>query len=426
MMNTAPILQEISQQLRPDARIWVAYSGGLDSTVLLHILSQSSLVPHVRAIHINHQLSEMADDWEHHCIVTAHAFGVPCDIEKVDIINAGRGVEHAAREARYSAFEKTLAKGDIILFAHHCADLAETVLFRLMRGAGLKGLAGMQAKRRLGQGELFRPLLNESRLDLLDYAQTHLLHWVEDDSNQNTDFDRNFLRHHIFPKLQERWPDAKQKIARSSQWLDEADGLLSEYAEEDLSACSREKARFGERIALEIFSQYSKQRQKNIVRFWCDQLGHTLPDAAQLEQIDTVLLAKEDAQPCLAWGRCELRRYQNHLYLVSAVSNTLTQETIQCRPNESITLPDGSNLTVECDALEGRMFTVRFRSEGLRCQPKGRDHSQTLKKLLQEYRVEPWLRDRVPLVYCGEDLLGVGDVFLCEGDCAYDIGVRWE
>ncbi len=413
-MDTAPILQEIRQQMRPDTRIWVAYSGGLDSTTLLHILSQSSLSDRTRAIHVNHQLSPMADDWEHHCVVSAHSFGIPCDIEKVEVAKAGRGVEHAARQARYDVFEKYLGDGDIILFAHHLADLSETVLFRLMRGAGLKGLAAMQNMRALGKGQLFRPLLHQSRIDLLHYAQAHHLHWVEDDSNQNTDFDRNYLRHRIFPALEERWPDAKQKIARSSLWLGEADALLSEYGSDDLITCKRQVARFGERIELEPFLSFSGRRQKNIIRTWCDLLGYSLPDAAQLDQLDSVLQAKEDARPCLSWGSYELRRYQSYVYLVDAVDTHRTEEELQCRTNETVLLPDGSRLTLHSEENNDSVFTIRFRSEGIRCKPQGREHSQTLKKLLQEYRIEPWLRDRVPLVYAGDELVAVGDFFKCD------------
>lgn len=431
-MNLEGILQEITEQLRPNAKLWVAYSGGMDSTVLLHMLTQSSLSSRVGAIHVNHQISPFAGEWAEHCVKVAQAFGTSCTVKAVQVVNTGKGVESGAREERYAVFQKLMGQGDVILFAHHKNDAVETLVFRLMRGAGLKGLAGMRSTRPLGKGSLLRPLLGVTRADVLRYAQDHQLRWVEDESNEDTKYDRNFLRHQILPVLNKRWQNVEDRIYRAAGWLQEADDLLAEFAEEDLVSCGRKKERFGESIILDQYTALSTARQKHLMRSWCDGQGFTLPDAKHLAKVDEVIHAREDAQPKLEWGECVLHRYQGRLFLIRRFRAGLAQSALPMPVtlNSSITLGDGSRL--ECVGQETNsgselVFDVSFRSGQQRCKPTGRTHSQSLKKLLQEYRLEPWLRDRIPLVYLNGDLVAVGDLFCCSSpaNLPADFAVNW-
>lgn len=418
-LNTDAILQDISAQLPTDGKLWVAFSGGLDSTVLLHIVSRAVFRDRVKAVHINHQLSPFADDWENHCVLASHDFGLPCEVYKVEVINTGKGLEQNAREQRYEVFENALNTGDLMLFAHHESDVTETFIFRLMRGAGLVGLTSMPRRRALGSGCLYRPLLNVPKVSLLHYAQEHGLSWVEDESNQDRKFDRNFLRHEVLPALKRRWPLAEEKILKTVGLLEESTSLLDEYLAEDLKVCERRKARFGESISLAKLLSFSPARQRHVLRCWCMEMGFSSADSAHLEKIHEVTLAREDAQPVLAWGDCELRRYDDRLYLVARPDPRAEQEVRERIPvqlNEPLALSDGSEL--ECSGLSDSAvnLSIGFRSGAERCKPVSRNHSQTLKKLLQEYRLEPWLRNRVPLIYLDETLIAVGDLFNCTSE----------
>ena len=223
-----------------NAPAWhIAFSGGLDSTVLLHLLAdyaRSHSTPPLHAIHIHHGLQPAADAWPAHCKAVCDRLGIELSIVHIQVA-PGASLEQAARDARYAAFRRILGPGEVLFTGQHREDQAETLLFRLLRGAGLRGLAAMPAQRQLGQGSLARPLLTCSRQQLHDYAQTHGLIWIEDPSNRDTAFARNFLRNDVFPVLQKRWPQASQNLARCAAHLGEAQGLLDELAEGDLTAC---------------------------------------------------------------------------------------------------------------------------------------------------------------------------------------------
>ncbi len=426
-LNAEGILQEISTQLPAEGNVWVAFSGGLDSTVLLHLISQSPFRERTKAIHINHQLSRFADDWEHHCVLTAHDFGLACEVERVHVTNQGKGIEQNARQQRYDVFNRVMKAGDLMLFAHHESDVTETFFFRLMRGAGLAGLTAIPKKRALGEGTLFRPLIDASKASLLHYAQEKHLNWIEDESNLDRKFDRNFLRHEVLPILVHRWPHAEEKIIKTVGLLEESSSLLREYLAEDLQACDRQKVRFGESLSLNTLKAYSVQRQKHVIRHWCAELGFRAAESVHLDKIAEVIDAKEDAQPALVWGDCELRRFDDRLYLVARPGADEQGLTIPIQLNEPVQLADGSQLVCSGQSELHLNLSVGFRSGAERCKPVSRNHSQTLKKLLQEYRLEPWLRNRVPLIYLDGMLVAVGDLFNCESEQALpkEFAVDW-
>jgi tRNA(Ile)-lysidine synthase len=412
-------------------RYWVALSGGLDSCVLLHLLAEHRPAVPVHVIHVNHQLSTRANQWQSHCEALAAAYGFPFTAEKVTVAAAGRGLEMAARDARYAVFERVLAPGDLLLMAHHQNDQAETVLLRLLRGAGLRGLGAMPEQRSLGAGRAGRPLLEHTRSELQSYAESEGLAWVEDESNESVVYDRNFLRLQVLPQLAQRWPQFAQRFAHAARSLRESEQLLTEYASEDLTAAGCRPERLGQSISLADVAGLSRARRNAVLRHWIARCGYQPPERVHLEQVDQMLIAETDTQPQVGWGQCELRRFNTRLYLLPRLPSPAKTE-LSWYPPEPVTLPDSSRLWATHGAAglrSGTDYRISFRQGGERCQPHNRSHSQKLKKLLQEYSLEPWLRDRVPLIYAGDQLAAVGDLWVCkafyqEGEGA--LRVRWE
>ncbi|AQQ69400.1 tRNA lysidine(34) synthetase TilS [Microbulbifer agarilyticus] len=397
--------------------LWLGYSGGLDSSVLLHLLATAKIP--FAALHIHHGLSAQADAWLAHCEAEATKLGVPFVAMKVEVDCKRGGVEQGARDARYAAFSHKMSAGDQILLAQHGDDQSETFLLRLLRGAGVLGLGGMAQHRGIGtSGEgkaLLRPLLGVSRAELEQYALANQLRWVEDDSNADATYDRNYLRSQVTPSLRARWP-LNARVAQASENLREAAGLLEELAGEDLSRCGARQESFGCSIGLTAFRDLSVPRQKNLLREWLASLGAQMPEAAHLEQAVLQTEARDDAAIEVPLGERVVRRYRHRLYLTPQ----LPRLKLEAGEGEwlwdgvvSLVLPGGWTLSPSVDWPSGE-YSVRFRSHGERAQPRERHHSQTLKKLLQEYGLPPWLRDQVPLVSREGTLLAVGDLFVTE------------
>jgi len=254
---------------------YIAFSGGLDSTVLLHLLAHHARnhpTPPLRAVHIHHGLQSAADAWPAHCQAICDPLGIELQVIPVRV-GPGASREQAARDARYAAFKQLLGPGDVLFTAQHRDDQAETVLLRLLRGAGLRGLSAMPGQRSLGQGYLARPLLDTSRQRLHDYACAHRLQWIEDPSNADLGFDRNYLRREVMPRLQQRWPQASQNLARGAQHLGEALGLLDELAMGDLAAAEQGAAlRWAgiDSLDLDVLKALSAARQRNALQYWLE------------------------------------------------------------------------------------------------------------------------------------------------------------
>lgn len=438
-MASAPqaLLIESSAELADAQRIFIAYSGGLDSTVLLHAAAAQLPSRDVRAVHINHQLSPNSDQWQRHCQAVCTLLGVPLVAFTVAVNDAGDGLEQAARRARYQCFGQLLRVGDVLLLAHHLDDQAETLLFRLLRGSGPKGLAGMPASRPLGAGRLLRPLLNFTRQQLENYAKAHGLAWVEDESNASQRFDRNYLRHRLLPLVAERWPDYRARLLRTAEQCRNGDLVLQECAQQDLKAVDVRPERVGTSLCLRHFRALSEARQKNLLRFWIESMALPIPGHKPIAALlSDVIPAKVDATPSVVWAGGEIRRFQQRLYLLPPMPEVAPSGLVPAAALDSeIQLPDGGSLGLRVATGEGVRWQVgdnaeiRFRQGGERCRPTGRQHSTSLKKLLQEYRLEPWLRDRVPLLYINGSLAAVGDLFVCADFAATceDVGVvlRW-
>ena len=399
-------------------KLMLAFSGGLDSCVLLHLLAQAKKnIPfQLAAQHIHHGLSANADDWAAFCQDACHRLNIPFSITHVTANQTGLGIEAAAREARYNALLQIDA--NYILLAHHQDDQAETFLLQLARGAGVKGLAAMPVE----NGKLLRPLLDVPRKTLLDYAKQHRLIWVEDESNTNTQFDRNFIRHDILPILQKKYPSICQTISRSAKHMAEANDLLDEIAAQDIEACAVDS-----QLNLQHLQQLSPARTYNALRWWLVKCDCNLPSTAQLQQITQQLFnAKTDATVKIKVSNTHsMRRYRNFVFLLAdkildKIPNNLKVPAINLlwQGEAVVQLPDGSRLLFTQQLGQGfainRMPNIKLRIKnregGERFRPDLGRPSRSLKTVLQTCEIPPWQRAQLPLIFMDETLVIIPDI----------------
>ncbi len=414
----------------PDARrYWVAYSGGRDSHVLLALLQElrQQQPLEIAAFHINHGLQADAGVWAAHCVAVCQEYDIHIEVCNAKVeLGPGISPEAAARDARYAAFSSVIDADDGLLLAHHQDDQAETLLLQLLRGAGIKGTAAMPAHSAFAAGWLGRPLLHVPREALADYATHHGLQWIEDPSNDDRGFDRNFLRHEVTPVLQRRWPAAAASLSRAASHHADAKRCLADLAALDLSA--RENCAENE-LPAALLSALSPARQRNLLRYWLvERCNLPAPNQRHLQRILTeVVTASADSQPYVSWPCAEVRRYRDRLY---ALTPSFLHDNALVLPwdlQSELELPSlATRLVCKTSATGGLStglvtqtrgspaVTVRFRQGGELCRPAGRGHRHSLKKLFQEWGVPPWRRDRVPLVYVGNELAEVVGFCTCE------------
>ncbi len=418
---------------RPHSGVWwVALSGGLDSCVLLGALVELGLSVQIRAVHVNHQISPNADAWQQHCVDLCERLNIPFTAERVRVVNKGRGIEDAAREERYKVFERHLGANDVLLTAHHADDQAETMLLRLLRGTGPRGLAAMAQQRPLGVGRLHRPLLTFTRAQLEAYAKGRALTWVNDESNSNDDYDRNYLRNQVMPLLGQRWPSFTHKWQQTADLCAEYEGLVGELADDDLRRADLKSELVGTSLSLSYLREISQVRRNNLIRTWLRGQHLSPPEQQHLDQAQRQLVdGRQDAEAQVTWGNLSIRVYRQRMYaLPLADLPSVPDFSPEIAP--VIELPSGFQLKLGLsDVAESPLLRAdlpdlhcRFRLGGERCKPVGRAHSQTLKRLLQEYDCAPWFRDALPLIYSGANLVAVADLWVCEGYQADSVGYR--
>lgn len=419
MLLTLDLLPPLNQ----NQRVIVAYSGGLDSHVLLHALAQlrdSSAQPFVlEALHIHHGINQQADAWVEHCQLVCEQLQVSITVKFVTCDRQQASLENQLRKARYQIFSEALLENDLLALAHHGDDQAETLMLRMLRGTGPHGLAGMPVERSLGQGSLIRPLLGFTRTDLETYAQQHGLQWVEDDSNADTVFDRNFLRHQVMPELAQRWPHYRTNFARNAQVAKDAQQSLDYFLERELQP-QMTKHQGGLECAW--LRSYDVAVQINLLRAWLTLRGLPLPGYRHLQQVlDEVVNVRLDAQPLVNWSGAEVRRFQGVLFALAPMASHDASAVLSWDVDEGLLMPGAGVLTARALSGEGlyvpsgAKLSVRFRQGGERCKVAGHAHSKLLKKLLNSLQLEPWLRDRLPLIYVNDELAALGDVAICEG-----------
>ncbi|WP_318470350.1 tRNA lysidine(34) synthetase TilS [Photobacterium leiognathi] len=436
MLKEAMLYPSFSRQLLTihnagSKRFVLAFSGGLDSRVLLDLMARFiAQFPtySCHAVYVHHGLSKNADVWAEKCLAWAKQSGISCDVERVMVETGNRiSLEQAAREARYKALAKHVQQGDTLLTAQHSDDQIETFLLALKRGSGPAGLASMPVILPFAKGTHLRPLLNVTRAEIEQYGKAHQLEWVEDESNQDERYDRNFIRHQITPRLVERWSGIHKAVARSSALCGEQEALLEELLSTQLAQATQQDG------SLLLAENTTQRVGMALIRQWLKRQKVVMPSLAQLEQIwFNVVLAKQDANPKLCWSNVEVRRSQGKLYLLQQLSD-ISQWQASLELNVACQLPQDLGTLVLSDngfdkALrypqKDEQVTVRFCYQGDPIKPLGRSGSRKLKKLFQEYQVPSWLRSRTPFIFYGDKLVAVVGYFVVADFSGDDIAIN--
>lgn len=383
----------------------VAYSGGMDSTVLLH-LARVAQLPGLSACHVHHGLQPAADGWASHCQQQCAEWQIPLQLLHVSVANPHpQGPEAAAREARYAALRAALPASTIMMTAHHASDQAETVLLRLLRGTGVEGLAAMLPVSVFGADDttqtLWRPLLKLPRVVLLAYAQQHGLRWVEDPHNGHPRYARSWLRTAVLPLLRQRWPDADAQLLRAAEHAADASLLLQGLAEELLPRVQSDDGG----LSISRLLALTAPQRRLLLRHWLRVLALPPVSTTLLQNLETeVLVARADAMPLLCWPGGELRRYRDRLYAGVPLPSPPEDFCLNWDGAAPLRLPAGLG---QLSSSRPQAMQVRFAKGGERIKPAGDTHTRTLRQLCQQAGIPPWWRLRLPLVFIGKELVSI-------------------
>lgn len=407
------IVSAIAAQAGPRARVMVAFSGGMDSTVLAHsLVEQRRKLGHLRLAHVNHGLQAASGDWSRHCLRMARRWRVPIVLLEAKIARGKDSPEAAAREARYTLLAQAMEPGEVLVTAQHRDDQAETLLLQLLRGAGVAGLAAMPAFAPFAPGFIARPLLAVPRAKIEAVAHEANLRWIEDPSNADTRFSRNFLRHRLMPLIREHWPGADKALVRSASHMADAAALLNERAAQDLAGLAD-----GAGLSVIAMRALPVSRRRNALRAFIGRHGVEMPDASRLKEMSGPLLAaRADAQPEVAWADARIVRRSGRLELHQRQpAREFVAKSWRWRDDRLLVLEGGvlelvDDVSGPVDlALLPEALELRTRTGGERLRPNARARTQTLKSLLQNAKVPVDERANMPLLFAGERLISVGD-----------------
>jgi tRNA(Ile)-lysidine synthase len=417
--KTSSALDIIERQIKPllPNKFCVAFSGGMDSTVLLHVMKNIiDEKSQIRAIHINHNIVDNSKVWTKTCKSICKNFGIDIEIISLEVTHNGYGLEAAARDERYKKLKEKLYENEYLLTAHHEEDQMETVFLRMARGTGLDGLQGINEKYSFGEGIIFRPMLEVSKTSVMDYAKEHQLKWVEDSSNQDTHFDRNFLRKKIIPQFRERWPSIASSVSRLSQLSVQNIKILNQIAEEDIGPIANMNE-----LPLAKLLDKSFERANNMLRYIILANGMSIPSMKTLQDGLKEMLDPETDKSVIAWKDYCIRKYKNHLYFLS--NSDLEPNKVDVRIPWEIgkTVNLGENIgTIEATFIHGdglsiekckNKLTISYRQGGELIKPIGHRINKSLKNLFQENQILPWMRDKIPLIYYQDELVSVADLW---------------
>jgi tRNA(Ile)-lysidine synthase len=431
----------------PQIPLVIAYSGGVDSQVLLHAFAslnkQNAISNLITVCHVNHGLSENALAWERFAEKSCLHLNLQLKVCRVNVqAQVQQSLESLARDARYKALNAIYDQPSLIITGHHRDDQAETFLLALKRGSGLKGLSAMAGETKQGNDLLLRPLLTISRSDIVDYANVNNLTWIEDESNTDTRFDRNFIRNDIMPLLTKRWPSITNTINRSSEHCREGQLLLDELAADDLNNCQHEH----KNLTVDGLLQLSKKRFNNLIRYFLAQNNCLMPSTEQLTQLHKQLNADSDKNPAVKVGEYYFRRYKDVLYL-TADFNDISHwhaDIVFHEVQTEVELPDKLGTLSFINSINKNIYegsqriilpskaqrvTVRFNHHNPTCLPDYRNHSRSVKKILQELNIPAWQRKRIPFLYYDDILVAAIGYFVCQAflppATSENIGIVW-
>lgn len=418
LLSSRSIESALTQYHNPP-HIYIGYSGGIDSHVLLHLCaSMAHLKEKITAVYVHHGLQLEADAWAEHCKKTATGLGVDFKVIRVDAIaSQGESPEEVARNARYTALRTLIETDDLLLVAQHREDQLETVLLQLFRGSGLSGLSAMPAFMNFGKGVLLRPLLDTPKIAVDDYAKLHALSWIEDPSNQNNNFNRNFLRNAIVPLLKQRWPACDKTVARSAGHCSEAQLLLSEQAKKLFLPIFNI---LDETLTISQLIAYSLNQQRLVIREWFQMLNLKMPSQAFIERIQSdVISVRPDSDPLLSGKGYCIRRYRDKLYCLKVGEAEKIVASTWPKMQISFSFSAGqalyfmpSSAGICFDMWQKSTVVVKARSGGEKISLPGRKGHHDLKQLFQEAGIAPWERAGIPLIYLDDKLAVVGNLWI--------------
>ena len=406
------------------SRYILGFSGGLDSHVLLHLLCGLGQERFLKAVYIDHRLQRESVEWGQFCRAVCKEYSV--EFEEIALNSAAipqGNIESWARDMRYGFFSELMAQDDILLTAHHADDQAETVLLNLLRGTGPRGLAAMQGLRPFAKGWHARPLLLYSRAELNQYARSHQLSAVIDSSNDELQYERNFIRHTTLPKLAERWKGVRQTLIRVAKHQRAAVELMESIAQDDYQSISLDE---GRTLAIDRLVRFARVRQINVIFYWLRKFKLPVPQSKQMDEIIRVVFKSRRSNPCISWRGVELRVYRGRIYAEMSISKSPVSLVLDWDCKQSLALPlgqlrclsgaasSGRGIKLAADVLNRSVLTVRYRRGGERIQSKCGTYHIQLKKMFQDLGVLPWYRCFVPLLYLEDELIAVADFFVSQ------------
>jgi len=395
----------------------LAFSGGVDSVVLLdllvNVLKESDAL---RIIHINHNLNEHSNDWAQFSSEICEKYDLPLICESVEPKRHGKGLEADARELRYQSFRDVIQDDEYLLTGHHQDDQMETLLYRIFRGTGIDGLRAIRREIKFGKGFLYRPMLNISREKIEEYAQLKNLKWIYDSSNDDSSYDRNFLRKDIIPLIKKRWPSVENKVSRLSVIAEQNQLLLNELAIEDVGQLKNYN-----HLDIETLSEKSYPRIINIFRFMIKKNNMSVPSMQVLNEGIKTLMHSKSKSPSMTWNDNTIRRYKHRLYFLNSALNSPNDLSNEMSWDIKKTINLGKNLgSIQARFLNGEGISlnrcpsnlaIKYRKGGEEIKPSGHKITKSLKNLFQENNVLPWVRDKIPLIYVDQELISVGDLW---------------
>ena len=442
MEKTAPVAAlsddsflSILEQYQNSDKFWIAFSGGMDSSVLLHLFytNKKKIKHDMEVVYVDHGLQAEAADWAKFCQEQCKQYDIPfTQLEINESCPKGESVEAWAREKRYKLIENLMEENDVLFTGHHQDDQVETFFLQAFRGAGPRGLASMPSIKKKNNTFLARPLLNFSRKELARYAEEHKLSWQDDKSNVDERYDRNYFRHKLAPVIEERWPAYRETFSRLISHQKETKVLLDELAEEDIKAA---KITESSGLDVRVIKTLSHARQKNLLFVWLEQLGLQAPGSRNIEKvISDIVYSEIEKSPCVNWGDVEIRRFKNIIYAQTVMSEVDNNLEYQFQPENSLSLfeemlvaKEEQGKGISKSRIKGNELIVRFRKGGEKIKPNSSTQNKTIKKLFQERSVLPWYRDRIPLIYVNDELAAipgfcVANKFMAEKDeASWDI-----